>query len=81
MEIDLKSFADALLTAYLKGQTVPLPYNEFWANGFNTLYNNPKQFGVDKVESSTHIRIAPSTQEILKILNEHSDEFDDIKPR
>lgn len=75
---DIRKFANDCLSSYLKHQTVPLSFNEFWATAFNTLYSNPKRFNIDRIEDKTLIKIAPSTKEMLAIVNAHSKEFEDI---
>lgn len=76
---DIRDFAQKCLDSYIKNQTVPLSYNEFRANAFNILYDQPRGNKVMRVEDATHIAIAPSTAEMLDILNANSKRLEDIQ--
>lgn len=76
---DIRDFAQKCLESYKKNQTVPLSYNEFRANAMNIMYNSPKSNKVQRIENNTHIAIAPSTMEMLKILGDNAKRLEDIQ--
>lgn len=75
----LRDFATKCNHSYEKNQTVPLLYNDFRANAYNLMYKYPKPYHIDEIPNKTHIAIAPSTRELLRILEEHSAEMEDIQ--
>lgn len=77
LNVDIRQFAHDCLISYKKNQTIPLSYNEFRANAFNILYRgNPT---VQRIENNTHIRIAPDTEDMMKILSDNSSQIEDIQ--
>lgn len=76
---EFRDFATACLESYKKNQTVPLSYNEFRANAFNLMYDHPKGNKIQRIEDGSHIRIAPSTADMLNIINQHAKEIEDIQ--
>ena len=77
LDVDIRQFAHDCLISYKKNQTIPLSYNEFRANAFNILYRgNPT---VQRIENDTHIRIAPDTEDMMKILSDNSSRIEDIQ--
>lgn len=78
-EQQLRDFAVACLESYKKNQTVPLSFNEFRANAFNIMYNNPKSNKIQRIEDNARIRIAPSTAEMMGTLAQNAKELEDIQ--
>ncbi len=76
---NIRDFAQKCLESYKKNQTVPLSYNEFRANAFNILHDYPKNNRVQLIGDNTHVAVAPSTAEMLRILDKNSKRLEDIQ--
>ena len=64
---------------YVSNMTQMLTFETWKANAMTRLCNDPKTFGVQKIDYSKPIRVAPPTDVMLSICNKHKEEFDDIQ--
>lgn len=65
--------------AYEKAVTQTLPFEEWKCLAYPNLYKNPNKFRVKLVDYSKPVRISPTGIELLKIIDEHRLELDEIK--
>lgn len=75
---DIRGFALRVIKEHRSKLTKALLFDNWRADAYNLMYNNPGDFKVKKIGQGEHIRIAPSTQEMLKIVKAHAAEKEDI---
>lgn len=75
----IREFSIALKASYEAKQTIALPFREWQDNAFTLMANNPKANNISPIKEGQLIRVAPSTKEMLRILEEHHKEFEDIE--
>lgn len=73
-----RDFVNALETSLDKLQTQGLTFNEFRANAFRIMAENPAAYNINPYREGELVRIAPSTLEMLTVINEHQNEIDEI---
>lgn len=77
----LRDYTKSLDTSYVKKLTKGLLYNEFACKAMKILKEHPEENNVRLVKPNTHIKIAPSAHEMLRIMKEHQSEWDEIEAK
>lgn len=75
----IRTFAAALANSYRARQTVALPFREWQKDAFPLMVNNPGANSVKMPKEGELIRVAPSTQRMLEICDEHKKDFEYIQ--
>ncbi len=75
----VQRFMEAEESAYDAQLTQMLTFEDWKCRGFPNMFENPKKFNVEPYKWGTPIRISPTGQEMLKIIEEHNKEIQDIE--
>lgn len=61
-----------------KMQTQALSFNEYWANAFTIMYNDPQEYNINLYKDGEEVKIAPTTQEMLRIIEQNKQRLNEI---
>ena len=75
----IQTFIEKARDQYVKAVTQTLPFEEWKCLAYPNLFSSAPKFHVNLVDYSKPVRISPTGVELLKIINKHRLEIDDIK--
>lgn len=75
----VQRFMEAEVLAYKQQITQMLTFEDWKCRGFPAMVSNPEKFNVSPYKWGDTIKISPTGQEMLKILEEHNKEIQDIE--
>lgn len=76
---DIQRFMNLAVKGKDKALAQSLPFEEWKCLAYPTLFKNPDKFNVSLMDYSKPIRVSPTGQELLKIVDAHRKELDEIR--
>lgn len=75
---EIRNFAGKVADSYEKKLTKALMFNNWRADAYNLMFGDPERFNIKRIGQGEHVRIAPPTAEMLRIVREHLREKEEI---
>lgn len=75
---EIRKFAGKVVDSHEKKLTKALMFNNWRADAYNLMFSDPERFNVRRIGQGEHVRIAPPTSEMLRIVREHRREKEEI---
>lgn len=76
---DIQKFMALAVKGRDKALSQPLPFEEWKCLAYPTMFKYPDRFNIIPVDYSKPIRVSPTGQELLKIVDLHKEELDKIR--
>ncbi len=75
---EIRKFAGKVADSHEKKLTKALLFNNWRADAYTLMASDPERFNVKRIGQGEHVRIAPPTEEMLRVVKEHLREKEEI---